>query len=136
MSASSFAANMAVWQNADDLATEFFLAAKAIQDSFYVDDGLTGSDTVGKAISLWKSLQELFARGRFVLHKWNSNSQEVLAHIPPDFREQKEVNVLPSAEGYFKTLGLEWNSHLNSFRLTMHSQNNNLSQIWLKYLMP
>ena len=47
---------MAVWQNTDDLATEFPLAAKAIQDSFYVDDSLTGSDTVGKVISLWKSL--------------------------------------------------------------------------------
>ena len=119
VSASSFAANMAVRQNADDHANEFPLAAKAVQDSFYVDDGLTGSDTVAKAITLRKELQELFAKGRFLLRKWSSNKQEVLDDIPPDLREQQVVNVLPSAEGYSKTLGLEWNSHLDAFRLTI-----------------
>ena len=39
--------------------------------------------------------------------------------LRPHPREQQVVNVLPSAEGYSKTLGLEWNSHLDSFRLTI-----------------
>ena len=86
---------------------------------FKIPSTLMTARLVGKAISLWESLQKLFARGRFILCKWNSSSQEVLEHIPPDLREQKEENVLPSAEGYPKTLCLEWNSHLHSFRLTI-----------------
>ena len=44
--ASSCAANMAVKQNAVDLTLEFPSAAKAVDQSFYVDDGLTGADSV------------------------------------------------------------------------------------------
>lgn len=86
---------MAVRQNIDNFANEFPLAAKAVQDSLYVDDGLTGSNSVDKAITLQKDLQELFIRGKFLLCKWNSNSQEVLDHILSDLREQ---HVLPSTE--------------------------------------
>ena len=48
---SSFAANMAVKQNAQDLALQYPLAAKAVESSFYVDDTLTGADTVEEAIT-------------------------------------------------------------------------------------
>lgn len=82
-----------------------------------MDDGLTGADTVSGAVTLQKELQDLFSRGKFQLRKWNSNSQEVLNHIPPDMRERQAVSALPSAEEYSKTLGLEWNAHLDFFRL-------------------
>ncbi len=52
VSASSFAANMAVKQNAVEHAVEFPLAAKRVHTSFYVDDGLTGADSVQEAIEL------------------------------------------------------------------------------------
>ena len=41
VSASSFVANMCVKQNALNLAHEYPLAAKAVKESFYVDDGFT-----------------------------------------------------------------------------------------------
>ncbi len=44
VSASSFAANMTVKQNAIDHATNYPLAANAVNCSFYVDDGLTVSE--------------------------------------------------------------------------------------------
>ena len=44
VSASSFAANMSVRQNELDLAHEFSLAAKVVEDCFYIDDCLTGAD--------------------------------------------------------------------------------------------
>ena len=43
VSASCFAANMAVKQNAIDFSHKFLLAAKAVEQSFYVDDGLMRS---------------------------------------------------------------------------------------------
>ena len=76
--ASSYVANMCVKQNALNLAHEYPLDAKAVKESFYVDDGLTGADDTQTTIQLQKELSELFARGVFQLHKWNSNNPNVL----------------------------------------------------------
>ena len=46
VSASSFAANMAVKQNALDLIHEYPSADQVVEECFYVDDCLTGSDTI------------------------------------------------------------------------------------------
>ena len=46
VSASSFIANMSVRRNAADFASKYPLAKKVVDESFYVDDGLTGADTV------------------------------------------------------------------------------------------
>ena len=67
VSASSFAPNMAMWQNAVYYKESNSLAAQAILDSFYVDDGLTGADSKRKAIILQEELQELFSLGGFTL---------------------------------------------------------------------
>ena len=46
VSASSFAANMCVKRSAINHALEFPLTAKAVDESFYVDDVLVGVDSV------------------------------------------------------------------------------------------
>ena len=56
VSASPFGANMAVRQNAIDHISVFPLAAEPVLTSFYVDDGLTGADSIDEAISLQKQL--------------------------------------------------------------------------------
>jgi hypothetical protein len=56
VSASSFVANMCVRQNALDNIQQFPLAAKAVKESFYVDDGLTGADSIKEAIELYLEL--------------------------------------------------------------------------------
>ena len=66
ISASSFIANMCVKQNALDFSLQYPQAVSAIENS-YVDDGLTGADSIEDAILLHKQFQELFARGGFVL---------------------------------------------------------------------
>ena len=71
VSASSFAANMSVWQNAIDSAHEYPLAARVVEDSFYVDDCLSGADDVENAITLYDQLRKLFQRGGFLLRKSN-----------------------------------------------------------------
>ena len=58
VAASSYAANMAVKMNASNLSIKFPTDAKIVNDSFYVDDGLTGADSVEEAISLQRQLQE------------------------------------------------------------------------------
>ena len=59
VSASSF--TMSVKQNDMDFAHEYLLAAKITLSSFYVDDCLTGADTVAEAFTIQKQLQSLFS---------------------------------------------------------------------------
>ena len=47
-----YADNMAVKQNAFDLVLQYPLAATAVEQSFYVDDVLTGADSVEEAINV------------------------------------------------------------------------------------
>ena len=120
VSASCFAANMSVKQNSIDYMSEFPVAAKMVTESFYVDDGLVGADSIEEAVSLRNEMQELFARGGFLLRKWNCTSTEVLESIEPDLRDTQEVHSFSdSTSEYTKTLGLEWNVKLDCFRLTI-----------------
>ena len=119
VSASSFAANMVVKQNATDFATEFPNAARVVDASFYVDDCLTGADSIAEAIDLHTQLHNLFSKGGFLLRKWNSSDSEVIKQIPLDLREVQPVQSLPAQDQYSKTLGVEWNSKGDHFRLTV-----------------
>ena len=56
----SFAANMAMRQNAIDPVESHPRAAQVVLDSFYVDDGLMGADSIEEAIKLRQEFQELF----------------------------------------------------------------------------
>ena len=62
VSASSFATNMAVKQNGLDFAMEHPQAAEVVKKSFYIDDSLTGADSVQEAIELRGQLQDLYAK--------------------------------------------------------------------------
>ena len=69
VSASSFAAKISVRRSALDHALEFLKAADAVERTFYVDDCLTGADSVNETIHLHQQLLYLFAKGGFLLHK-------------------------------------------------------------------
>lgn len=109
VSASSFAANMAVKQNAINHSLEFPEAAEVVFKSFYVDDCLTGAEDSESALLLQRQLIELFSRGGFTLRKWNSNDCSVLQQIPPALRDSKEIQVFTESDEYTKTLGIAWN---------------------------
>ena len=117
IAASSLAAKMSIKQNALDFAHEFPLAAKSVDESFYVDDCLTGADTVEEAIEL--QLQSLFSKGDFLLRKWNSNNTLVLESIPPELQDPRVIPTINDTLDYTKTLGIEWNPQLDHFRIAI-----------------
>lgn len=117
VAASSYAANMAIKQNAADFSLEFPAAAKAVYESFYVDDGLTGADSIEEVMSLQRQLQELFARGGFILRKWNCSNPAVMELIPDEIKDPRHLCTLPDDGGYTKTLGIEWNTVMDHFHL-------------------
>ena len=63
VSASPFAANMAVKHYAIDWEHKYPQADKAVFESFYVDDGFVGAETIEEARKLQGQLQELFLKG-------------------------------------------------------------------------
>ena len=99
---------MAVKRNAVLYQDTYPVAASVVHTSFYVDDGLTGADTIQEASCLQRELQELFARGEFLLHKWWSNELAALDHLPPELQEDCGYQELPVANEFSKVLELEW----------------------------
>ena len=71
-------------------------------------------------ITLHTQLHDLFSKAGF-LRKWNSSDPEVMEQIPHDLREVQEVQSMPTPDQYIKTLGIEWNSRSDHFRLTVAS---------------
>ena len=117
VSASSFAAIIAVKHNTLLHAQSHPRAASAVHNSFYVDDRHTGARSIPEAIELQKELQELFGRGGLLLRKWKSNEPATLRHIPTDLIDQCPSRDLPIDNEYTKVLGVEWNTDLDSLRL-------------------
>lgn len=84
---SSGCSNFGLKKTATDNGCEFGSdAAEFIRKDFYVDDGLKSVATVSEATSLIENTKSICARGGMRLHKFISNSKEVIAKIAPDDR--------------------------------------------------
>ena len=80
----------------------------------YVDDCLTGDDSVEASVELHKSLDKMMERGGFNLTKWASNSKEVLSHIAK--QDQAQSNTIDFSESEpLKALGICWNTITDYF---------------------
>ena len=78
---------MAVKQNALDNAHTYPQAIQSVLDSFYVDDGLTGADSIEEAVYLQKQLHRLFSGAGFTLRKWTTNKPDILAHVAQELKD-------------------------------------------------
>lgn len=83
-------------------------AAKAINEDCYMDDVLTGANTIEEAVELQKQLSEILLRGQFHLRKWRANDSRLLQHLTE--RGSTNELLILDKEGALKTLGLLWNA--------------------------
>ncbi len=118
IASAAFLATNSVSRLAEENQARFPLAAKAVKESFYVDDGLPSVKTKQEAILLQRQLQDLFATGELKLHKWDSNSTEVLNSIPQEIRSTQPTSKLGDSDHFVKTLGMEYNSSQDCFRFS------------------
>lgn len=83
------------------------LGANSLKNDFYVDDGLTGSNSLTEAIEKQRQLTEILYEAGFTLRKWCANHPRLLQGIP---EEDQEVNLDLDDDGTqaIKTLGLTW----------------------------
>ena len=92
-------ANYALKRVAIDNEDEFPIAAKTIQNNFYMDDFIKSVDTPEEAIKIFKQLQPLLSKHGFELKKRITNSEVVTNAIPEDLRSisnTKQVEVDPA----------------------------------------
>jgi len=84
-------------------------AAKIARDGFYIDDLITGTDDVDKALSLQQDLIEMLRKGGFTLTKWSSNHPALLKRLAPEDVERRLLLCFGN-EDAIKALALLWNS--------------------------
>ncbi|XP_075167525.1 uncharacterized protein LOC142239617 [Haematobia irritans] len=101
-------------QLAQDEVGKYPEACSILMSDTYVDDIISGADSESEAKYIQGQLVSLLAAGGFNLRKWISNSRELMAHIPEDFRERTDTLDLNEAN-VVKALGLAWNTEQDSF---------------------
>lgn len=99
----SFMAVRAMVQCARDNAEIYPLAAKAIEENFYMDDGLFGADDEKIAIELVEQLTLCLQSGGFRLDKWGYNHKGIFDRF---FTHENQSNLDIIPEG--GVLGLKW----------------------------
>ncbi|XP_062537795.1 uncharacterized protein LOC134206121 [Armigeres subalbatus] len=111
----SYLATKCVQQLLESHREQFPAAVAKAEQSTYVDDVLTGSDTEDEAIILRQQLTTIFAAGGFHLRKWASNSPPVLNGIPAEDREVKLPIELNDTRT-IKALGIHWQPCTDAFQ--------------------
>ncbi|KAK7945396.1 hypothetical protein WMY93_001124 [Mugilogobius chulae] len=124
-------ANFGLKHLATQGASKFSQAAvKFIQRNFYVDDGLAAVDSEQEAIQLVKEARELCDTGKLHLHKFISNSKEVIDTIPKEECAAGATN-LDLALGEPKmerALGVQWCITSDTFSFKVDVKNNPLTR--------
>ena len=112
-------ANYALKRVGLDKEKEYPIAAKAIQDNFYMDDFIESVETTEEAIEVFNQPQPLLSRHGFELKKLISIKEAVTKAIPEDLKSisnTKQVEVEPNTEGS-SVLGLQWTVHDDSLQV-------------------
>ena len=98
---------------------DYPIAAKAIQNNFYVDDFIKSVETPEEAIEVFNQQQFLHPLHEFELKKWISNNDGVTKAIPEDLKSissTKQVKVEPKTEGS-RVLGIQWTANDDSLQV-------------------
>ncbi|XP_028156849.1 uncharacterized protein LOC114350305 isoform X2 [Ostrinia furnacalis] len=80
----------------------------SIERDFYVDDYLSGGNSIAGVVELGKDVISILASANFHLRKWQSNSPEVLAQITNSSEVSNTLNLSENKNVSSKTLGLHW----------------------------
>ena len=81
---------------------------RIIERDMYVDDLLSGADSIEKALAIQTELIELLQSAGFQMRKWTSNNLDLIKALPPDYRESKDELVFAAESYQIKALGISW----------------------------
>ncbi|XP_066596913.1 uncharacterized protein [Prorops nasuta] len=107
VASSPFLAIRTIHKLADDEMVYYTKASKVLKTDLYVDDLLTGVETVQEACSLRDEIIRLLAKGDFNIQQWASNDPKIIKDLPSSAVHK---NLIKDNEQTLKTLGLSWNT--------------------------
>lgn len=96
------------------------IASRVISEDFYVDDILSGTSNTEEALALYHELTSVLSKGCFELHKWSSNSSDMLRNIPEENVELLQADGGSEGES-IRALGLVWKPLKDVFTFNIES---------------
>lgn len=111
-------------QVAMDHMNEFPAAARRVAQGFYMDDLMTGGETVEESIAVYNEMRALLQKGGFILQKWASNNKRLEGYIDEseigeEKIKQEEKKVEIKLDNIVKILGLTWNKSRDEFQYSV-----------------
>ena len=82
LAVSPFLLGRVIDQQLQSLETKYPEEVDEIRKSLYVDDLISGGETVAKAQHLKGSTRSIFGEAKFELHKWHSNVPSLESEVP------------------------------------------------------
>ncbi|XP_063995623.1 uncharacterized protein LOC135172980 [Diachasmimorpha longicaudata] len=126
-----FLAVRTMQQLARDEAEHFPRASKLLLRDFYVDDFISGADSLDELLTIRDEMIALLARGGFKIRQWASNHSAVLNSIDKKFFY---LDCLCRTDPIKKTLGIIWDAESDGLRYTIAQVNPNVSATKRKLL--
>ncbi|CAG9135185.1 unnamed protein product [Plutella xylostella] len=120
-------------QLASDDQHKFPEAAEILQNEFFVDDLVSGHNSLEQALKLQQDLINLLKGGGMNLRKWTSNHPALLENLSDNQKSTKQMFDFKTEEST-KTLGLGWNSSADTFLFNWNLQENK-DDITKRYLL-
>ena len=119
MSSAPFQAIRCLFYIADTYKREFPIGAAVLKSDMYVDDLLTGGDTVNELITKKLEITALLSKAGLQLAKWNSNSEEIASNSSDAFK------IKTNEDDVAKALGMSWKPKLDLFCFQFEIDNEN-----------
>ena len=115
---SNFALKVTANDNEQELGST---AAAFLRRDFYVDDGLKSVESVGEAVDLIENVKEMCKRDGFNLHKFSSNSKQVLQRIQQEDRTEliKSLDLGHDTLPTERALGVQWCTEKDAFQFVI-----------------
>ena len=116
--AAPFCTQLVIQENAKEHYAEYQVGADAVLNNFYMDDALTSYRTEHEALEAKEQLVQLMGIAGMKIHKWMSNSGEILRSIPEDERAScTNVALRQDDSRFVKTLGVRWTAEQDQFTM-------------------
>ncbi|XP_011065850.1 PREDICTED: uncharacterized protein LOC105152968 [Acromyrmex echinatior] len=107
VSSSMFLAIRVIQKLAEDYA--YPRATEILKSHLYVDDLLTGADTIHEAKMIRDEVIELLSQGGFVIRQWASNDERIINDLE---NNALHASFTLNTDRALKTLGVTWNNEI------------------------
>lgn len=124
VSSAPYQALRTIAQLAQEASTDYPLGSAVLTRDIFVDDVVSGADSISEAIELRSQLCQILSSGGFDLRKWTSNHRDFFVGLSTsdlyseDFKRFEDISDVS-----LKILGLSWLSHSDCFRFKVFVEN-------------